>query len=299
MFLLSAAFFIFVVLFFVLGFVFDPKSRSVKFKINKRQSWAFVALLILPFTMVTTIPVNSVGIVFNPFTGVSDAVLQEGLHAKSPFDEVYIISTEVQTKTVANVAGQTKDAQWINITLDIKYRVSETNAFEVFKRFKTLSNVDTNLLSPLVQRAIESVTTKFNVIDILGEKRNEVYIEIENAVESKLAESGIEFFSLVLMDTDAGEAIESAIEREAVAKKEVETAIQAQEKARIEAETKVIEAESAARIKLIEAQAAADANLLLSKSITPEILKKMEMEARIKWGRIEVSGANVIVDTTP
>jgi regulator of protease activity HflC (stomatin/prohibitin superfamily) len=151
----------------------------------------------------------------------------------------------------------------------------------------------------MIENKISEIHHIFNVIDILGEKRNEVYIEIENAVESKLAESGIEFFSLVLMDTDAGEAIESAIEREAVAKKEVETAIQAQEKARIEAETKVIEAESNARIKLIEAQAAADANLLLSKSITPEILKKMEMEARIKWGWIEVSGANVIVDTTP
>ena len=299
MFLVSLSMISFVVLLIGLGFVFDPKIRAVRFKNNRRQMWAFLALLILPFTMVTTVPVNSVGIVFNPFTGVSDEVLQEGVHVKSPFDEIYIISTEVQTKTVANVAGQTKDAQWINITMDIKYRVSDTNAFEVFKRFKTLANVDTNLLSPLVQRAIESVTTKYNVIDILGEKRNEVYIEIETAVETKLAESGIEFFSLVLMDTDAGEAIESAIEREAVAKKEVETAIQTQEKARIEAETKVIEAESAARIKLIEAQAAADANLLLSKSITPEILKKMEMEARIKWGWIEVSGANVIVDTTP
>jgi prohibitin 1 len=299
MFLVGLAVLIFIIAFIFLGFVFDPKTRSGRFKLNGRQLLAFGALLIIPFSMVATVPVNSVGIVFNPFNGVSDEVLQEGIHVKSPFDEVYIISTEVQTKTVANVSGQTKDAQWINITMDIKYRVSETNAFEVFKRFKTLSNVDSNLLSPLVQRAIESVTTKYNVIDILGEKRNQVYIEIENEVESRLAESGIEFFSLVLMDTDAGAAIESAIEREAVAKKEVETARQAQEKARIEAETRVIESQGAARIKLIEAQAAADANALLSKSITPEILKKMEMEARIKWGWIEVSGANVIVDTTP
>ncbi len=299
MFLVGLSALVFIVAFIFLGFVFDPKTRSARFKLNGRQILSFGALLIIPFAMVATVPVNSVGIVFNPFNGVSDEVLQEGIHVKSPFDEVYIISTEVQTKTVSNVSGQTKDAQWINITMDIKYRVSETNAFEVFKRFKTLSNVDSTLLSPLVQRAIESVTTKYNVIDILGEKRNQVYIEIENEVESRLAESGIEFFSLVLMDTDAGAAIESAIEREAVAKKEVETARQAQEKARIEAETRVIESEGAARIKLIEAQAAADANALLSKSITPEILKKMEMEARIKWGWIEVSGANVIVDTTP
>lgn len=267
-----------------------------KFKFRGRSLLGLFGLLIIAAGMITTVPVNSVGIVFNSFNGVQDVVLNEGFHTKSPFDTVYIISTEVRTKTVASVAGQTKDAQWINITMDIKYRVSETNAFEVFKRFKTLDNVDSTLLAPLVQRAIESVTTSYNVIDILGEKRNAVYVEIEQAVKNKLAESGIEFFSLVLTDTDAGAAIEGAIEKQAVAKKDTETALQVQAKAEIEAQTKVLQAEAAAKVQLIEAQAAADANKLLSQSITPEILNKMEMEARLKWGWVTISGAGVLVN---
>ena len=112
-------------------------------------------------------------------------------------------------------------------------------------------------LTPLVQRAIEEVMTEYNVIDILGEERNAVYTEIELAVKTRLQKSGIEFFSLVLLDTDAGQAIEQAIEREAVAKKEVETASQAQAKANVEAQTKVIQASAAAEVKIIEAEAAA------------------------------------------
>lgn len=275
----------------------DTRNGSVKvvFRLRSQQLLSLFTLLLLLMGTVKFIPVNSVGIKFNQFSGVSEEVLSEGMKFKSPFDTVYIIPTEVRSKMVEDVAGQTKDAQWINITLDIKYRVSEANAFKVFKQFKTLDKVDETLLTPLVQRSIEEVTTKYNVIDILGEKRNQVYTEIELVVKTKLAESGIEFFSLVLMDTDAGASIEEAIEREAVAKKEVETAQQTQEKARIEAETKVFEAESAAKVKLIEAQAASDANLLISNSITPEILKKMEMEARLKFGWVEITGAQLII----
>jgi regulator of protease activity HflC (stomatin/prohibitin superfamily) len=190
--------------------------------------------------------------------------------------------------------------------MDIKYRVSPTSAFEVFKQFKNLENVNNVLLSSLVQRAIESVTTKYNVIDILGEKRNDVYIEIEKVVKERLATSGIDFFSLVLLDTDAGAAIESAIEAEAVAKKAVETAAQVQAKAQVEAQTKVLQATAAAEVQIIEANASAEvktinaeaeaeANRKISASLTEQLLRKMEMEARIKHGWIEIMGADAIV----
>ena len=106
-----------------------------------------------------------------------------------------------------------------SIQSDFQYNIRQYDKNVVY-----LENVNNMLLSPLVQRAIESVTTKYNVIDILGEKRNNVYTEIESVVKEKLSESGIDFFSLVLLDTEAGAAIESAIEQEAVAKKAVETA---------------------------------------------------------------------------
>lgn len=277
-----------------------------KFKLRARQVLSLFGLSILLFGMFKIIPVNSVGIIFNPFTGVQEQVLTEGFRTKTPLDEIYIISTEVQTKTVTGVTGQTKDAQWIKIDMDIKYNVSKSNAFVVFKKFKTLQNVDEKLLQPIVQRAVEQVTTQYNVIDILGEKRNEVYIQIERGVTAKLAESGVELFSLVLTDTDAGTAIESAIEAEAVAKKAVETASQVQAKAGVEAQTKVIQAEADARVKLVQAEAdakvkviaaeaEAESNRLISNSLTQALLTKMEMEARLVHGWVTIQGADAIV----
>jgi prohibitin 1 len=290
---------IFIALFIFLGLEMESETGNVRFRFKSLQLLAFLVILAyLPFSIVKFVPANSVGIKFNAFSGISQDILSEGLNFKTPFDTIYIIPTDIKTKKVEGLSGQTKDAQWIKIEMDVKYRISRQNALKVFLDFRTLDNVADSFITPIAQRSIESVTTKYNVIDILGEKRNEVYTLIELEVKERLAASGIEFVSLVLTDTDAGLAIEAAIEAEAVAKKAVETALQAQAKAEIEAQTKVLQAEAASKVVLIEAQASADANKLLTESITPQILQRMEMEARIKWGWVTIQTGTVIVDTT-
>lgn len=278
-------------LFIWLGLDFEAE----KFTLRSRQLLSLVGLIFLLIGSFKIIPANSVGIIFNPFTGVQEQVLTEGLKTKTPLDTIYVISTEVQTKTITGVSVQTKDAQWVNVSMDVKYRVSKDSAFLVFKDFKTLQKVDELLIQPLAQKAVEQIITQYNVIDILGEKRNEVYTKIEKSLEDALSNGGVELFTLVLTDTDAGPEIENAIKAEAVAKKQIETATQTQEKARIEAETKVIEAEAAARVKLIEAETLAETNRLISNSITENILRKMEMEARLKFGWVEITGAQLVI----
>lgn len=295
MLILIAFVIVFVALFVIGSFKVDERG-DFKFRINKFSFiFSSASFIVLLFGMVARVPANSVAIVFDELSGVKQEIKSEGIHIKSIFEHYNIIPTDIKTKEVKGLTGQTKDAQWIKIEMDVKYRVSRQNALKVFLDFRTLDNVAESFITPIAQRSIESITTKYNVIEILGEKRNEVYSLIETEVKNRLAASGIEFVSLVLTDTDAGTAIESAIEQEAVAKKAVETALQVQARAQIEADTKVLQAEAAARVAVIEAQAQADANVLLSKSITPEILSRMEMEARIKWGWITITGTEGLI----
>ena len=139
-------------------------------KINRRQLCALLGLLFCIFGFLTKIPANSVGIVYSPFGGTKEQTLTEGFHKKNIFDKVYKISTEVQTITVENLTTQTKDAQFLNSTLDIKYRVNSSNAYLVFKQYRTLDRMSETLITPTTQRVLELITTKYNVIDILGEK---------------------------------------------------------------------------------------------------------------------------------
>lgn len=283
-----------VILFVVLGIQvkevtssFGNKHYKKVWKINKRQVLALCGMLLCVFGFITTVPANSVGIVYSPFGGTKEETLSEGFHTKSIFDKVYEIPTEVQTMRIENLTTQTKDAQYLNSTLDIKYRVNAENAFVVFKQYRTLEKMSGNLVSPTTQKQMELVTTKYNVMDILGEGRSAVYAELDAKLKEEFAKYGVEFVSISIIDMDAGKAIEDAITAEAVAKKEVETAKQQLLKAEMEAQQKSVQAKAeqdAAKIEAetikIQAQAQKEANELLNVSLSDLILQQLWIE---KW----------------
>lgn len=266
----------------VFGFItFNPNQiPKVTFKPTKKLFLSIIPLtLCVACSCVVFIPANTVGIRWSAFSGTSESTLSEGIALKTPVDKIYQIPTTVQEKAMDNIAVQTLDAQWVSMSLNIKYQVDSTNAYKVFKNYKTLENLDTNLISNVTQRSVEEVTTKYNVIDILGEKRNTIYTEIESILKTKLADEGVTLKFITIIETDAGEEIEAAIAKEAVAKKAVETAEQEKKKAEIDAQTKLIQAEGEAK-----------ANEIKTKQLTDEILTEMFIE---KWdGKLPTVSGN-------
>lgn len=273
-------------LFIFIGLKDNGRGRY-SWKFNAKHPLAIFGLLLCLLGCITKVPANHVGIVYSPFGGTKDVTLSEGFNTKSPFDTVYKISTEVQTVQIENLTTQTKDAQYVTTILDIKYRVNASNAFLIFKQYRTLENMSDNLIMPTTQRSLELVTTNYNVIDILGEKRSDIYAELDSALAKEFDKYGVEFISISIIDMDAGAELEAAIMAEAVAKKEVETAEQNLLKAEMEAKQQSVQAQAeqdAAKIeaetKLIEAEAERKANEMLTQSLTPDIL---QMQWIKKW----------------
>lgn len=266
---------------------YDSDRIECNWKLCKKQLLAIFGMTICLFGFFTKIPANSVGIVYSPFGGTQNVTLTEGFHSKNIFDKVYVINTEVQSMTVENLTTQTKDAQYLNSTLDIKYRVNTSNAYLIFKQYRTLNNMSQNLIVPTTQRVLELITTEYNIIDILGGSRSDIYAKLNQSLTDEFAKYGVEFYSISIIDMDAGEALEKAITDEAVAKKSVETAEQNLLKTQTEAKQKSVEAQAeqdAAKIKaetkLIEAEAERKANELLNESLSSDILRKEWID---KW----------------
>ena len=68
-----------------------------------------------------------------------------------------------------------------------------------------------------------------------------------------------------------------------------------QETIKVKNKTKLLEAQAEADAKIIAAEAEAKANKIIANSITENLLKMEEMEARKKHGWITVKGANTVV----
>ena len=261
--------------------IIEKENGINTFKLNKRQLLAIIPLLVaLGMNCITFVSANTVGVKYSAFNGTSKETLNEGLHFKTPFDKIYEIDTTVQERSVKNVMVQTNDAQFLTMNINVKYQVTTKDAFKVYKGYKTLDILNKNIIANYAQQALSEVCTQYNIIDILGDKRNEVIQKSSELLKEKYANEGVTFKSLTVKDMDAGNEIEKAIKDEAVAKKEVETAEQKKQKAQKEAET-----------KLIEAQGEAEANAANSTQLTEQILKEQIIE---KWnGELsKVGGSN-------
>ena len=241
---------------------------------EQTKKWCLLGLLwllLIPFGCFTIIGVNTVGIMYNPFkNGVQNEVLAEGFKSKSPFDKIYKISTEVQEFTFKDLTVQTGDSQWVNSIIQIQVRIDREKAFEYFKKYggKNLKDIQ-SILSNTTQKQLEKISIQYNIMQVLGEKRDEIVNKTSEELRKELLNDGILIERIVLVDTDAGEAIEKAIEKEASAKKEAETAKYQKEKAQLEGEAKVIEAKKEK-----------EANELKQKTLTNQILTEKMIE---KW----------------
>lgn len=257
-----------------------------------------IGLILLPFS-IANVPANHVGVVYNGFGGgVQEKTLANGFYFKKPFfDKIYKIPTDVQTVNLDKVTTQTHDGQYIDTSVDVKYQILGDDALTVFKQFREVDRVNKELVKPVVQRAVEQVTVDYDVFDILGPKRNEVYKQINDNVRNELQKFGLTFKSLTILDSDAKDEIELAIQNEAVAQKAIDVAKQEQEKIKVENETKLLQAKTDAEKKAIEAQAEADANKVISSSVNNEMNQYIEAQARLKHGWVEVQTQQAIVDT--
>ena len=166
---------ILVVLAIVMAIGCGYDSNEYEFKLNKRQLLAIIPLLAaLVMSCITFVSANTVGVKYSAFSGTSKETLDEGLHFKTPFDKIYEIDTTVQERSVKDVMVQTNDAQFLTMNINVKYQVTTKDAFKVYKGYKTLDTLNKNIIANYAQQALSEVCTQYNIIDILGDKRNEV-----------------------------------------------------------------------------------------------------------------------------
>lgn len=264
----------------------DYEFKGFKFKL--KSLLGLIWLLLILFGCYVNIGANNVGIVYNPFKGgIQDYTLGQGYKVKSPLTKIYKINTEVQELTFENISVQTNDSQYVNAKIKVQVKIDNNKAFEYFSRYKDKSLIDiSSLLSSTIQKEMETITTQYNIMDVLGSKRDEIVNKSLELIKKELSKDGITVLRVTLVDTDAGEKIETAIANEAVAKKEAETAEYKKQKAQLEGEAKVI-----------EAQKEKEANELISKTLTEELLIEKYIE---KWdGKLpQVSGGNNMFDVT-
>lgn len=256
------------------------------------------------------IPTGYVGVQYSMSGGVQDELLTQGWHIVAPNKKVnlYSIRTEQMYMSKDKQEGSkeddsfdimTKDGQ-LNVDFEMAYSFDSDNVIGLFNKYGGLSGEDivNTKVRGKIKTLISEVTTQYTVLDVHMEKKAEVNKAITEYLREQLSSYGITVESATLSRTQPSAEVEQAIIKRATVAQELEAEKQKQEKVALEAETKRIEAQGKADAKLIEAQAEAEANRLLQESITDELIRMKEAEARMEHGWITVQGADTVITQT-
>ena len=123
--------------------------------------------------------------------------------------------------------------------------------------------------------------------------------EIKEYLNSELgARYGIAVTEASIIDVHPDEQLQKTINERVTAMQKKQQAEAEQETIKVQNETKILEAKAKAEAKIIAAQAEAEANKIIANSITKELLKMEEMEARQEHGWVTVQGASTVVANT-
>ena len=255
---------------------------------------------------------GEVGVVYSMKDGVQEETLSPGFHLVSPFDKVRDYPVSQQQLVLSNNATDFNekelekdthvdapaDGGMVKMNLTVNYNFMSDRVTDLYEKFNGMDGED--LVESKVKNSIiayiKEVTPNFSVMDIYSDKRAEVGQAITEYLNSKLNdEYGIEVSSALVIDVQLDEALQEKVQAKEQAKQDAEKAELDKQTAIAQGEAKKAEAEANAQVTITNAQAEAEANRLKSESITDELIKMTEAEARLQHGWITVTGADTVV----
>ena len=249
------------------------------------------------------------GIVYNYKDGVQQETLQPGIHFISPLKKVKEFSTSNEilvmskdkrdgSKDDDSFKVATSDDASIVISFQMSYRYNPDTVVDTYKKFRGMDGDDIveSRIKPVLKSKISEVTTDYSMMDIYSGNRSALNAAITEYLNEDFSKKyGIEVLDASVIDVHPDKKLKEAIDNRVTALQEKQQAEAEQEKIKVQKETEKIQAETDAQIKITQANAEAESNRIISSSITDELIRMKEAEARNKFGWVTTQGANTVV----
>jgi regulator of protease activity HflC (stomatin/prohibitin superfamily) len=195
---------------------------------------------------------------------VQETILQEGFHIVNPIsDQVIIIDIRVQKDEIGTEAAS-KDLQIVTSTIATNYHLDPEKVNWIYQNIG--QNYLDRVISPSVEESIKAVTAKYTATELLT-KRSEVKLDITNQLKERLTKYDIIIDDVSIIDFQFSDEFNAAIEQKQISQQEAERAEYLRQKAEIEKQTVIL-----------QAQGEAEAQRLQAETLTPDVIKKLEIE---------------------
>jgi prohibitin 2 len=226
------------------------------------------------------------------FGAVTERTVGEGLYFITPgMDTVEQVNVQNQIYETP-VNGASRDLQDVQAIVAVNYRVNPTEVNRVYQNLR--QDYVLRVIAPTVQESMKAITANFIAEDLISQ-RPKVKTDVEAAMRDRLAQNGITLESVSIINFTFSEAFTTAIEAKQVAAqraleaenllRQIEVEARQKEAAAVgdrdaairaaegRKQAQVLDAEGEAQAIRTVATARADANKLLSATVTEELTR--------------------------
>jgi Membrane protease subunits, stomatin/prohibitin homologs len=231
----------------------------------------FFVLVILISKSAITIGSGQAGVLYKTFGGgvvTDEPPLGEGFHVVAPWNRVFIYEVRQQElfekMKVLSSNGleiQIDASAWFQPTFESLGKLHQEKSEQYVNR----------ILLPAIRSAARSVVGRYTPEQLYSSKRDAIQQEIFAETKIYVEDQFIQLNEILVRDVTLPPTIREAIEKKL--KQEQET---------LEYEFRLVTADKEAQRQRIEARGKADANLILSASLTDKILQDKGIDATIK-----------------
>jgi len=241
-----------------------------------------IVLVILFSKSAVTIGSGEAGVLYKTFGGgvvVDEPPMGEGFHIVAPWNKVFVYEVR-QQELFEKMKVLSSNGLEIQIDASAWYQPISSE----------LGNLHQNLgegyldrvIKPAIRSAARSVVGRYTPEQLYSSKRDAIQDEIFEETKKILDKQNVQLNEVLVRDVTLPNTIKDAIERKLK-----------QEQESLEYEFRLVTAKKEAEKVTIEAQGKADANKILSASLTDKILQDKGIDATLKLS--ESPNAKVIV----
>ena len=240
-------------------------------KIALPAIFIIIVLVILISKSAITIGSGEAGVLYKTFGGgvvTDEPPLGEGFHLVAPWNKVYVY--EVRQQEVFEKM-QVLSSNGLEIKLDASAWFEPKYEFLGKLHQEKGEAYVQRVLLPTIRSAARSVVGRYTPEQLYSSKRDAIQAEIYEETKKIVDGQYIQLNEVLVRDVTLPATIKEAIERKLK-----------QEQESLEYEFRLITADKEAQRQIIEAQGKADANKILSASLTDKILQDKGIEATLK-----------------
>lgn len=257
---------------------------------------AVLVILIGSLFFIEKVPEGKVAVIYSPSGGAKE-VLDPGWHLTGLFEKSQEYPTRV-TIVDTDVSVTTNDGKKITMPVKYEMKVDKTHVLDIFQELgsQNIEQIQEGYLYQKLFATSRSVVSEYSVLDIFSTKTTEASAKVTEQMAERSKDLGFLVTNVTLGNPEVDSATQAAIDERVKAAQTLEKLKLDKQIAEETAAKQFIEAEGQSEAQIEKARGESEANKLLQKSITPELLKKMEMEARMKHGWVEIQGASALIE---